>query len=270
MRGRVHEGGAPAEPPGKQARAGARPCLERIASGLGPRSLMPGATAIFAISLLVLAAAAFWPQYLSRHWSAVDLYTHAHAALGVVWLLCLVIQALLILRGYRAAHRLVGRCSLFIAPAFVLSGVLLTHFRFSRMSADMFAQEAFSLYLPLVVVTLFLLAYGLGLRWRRVPAVHGRFMASTALLLLDPVLSRVMFFHLPRLPYLPLYQTITFTLIAAASLLMLQSLPAAISGRIWYRNYVVGSVSALVLFFAIAHTKAWFAFALWFRALPLT
>jgi hypothetical protein len=62
------------------------------------------------------------------------------------------------------AHRLLGQASLVIASAFVLSSVLLAHFRFSRMSAELFARKAFTLYLPLAVALLFGLAFA---RWLR-------------------------------------------------------------------------------------------------------
>lgn len=231
---------------------------------------MPRYVALFALSLLLLASLAFWPMYLSRGWSAIDRYTHAHALLGSLWLLVLVIQPLLILRGHRSAHRISGRVFLFIALAFVVSGVLLTHFRVSRMPEEVFAREGLYIYLPLAVALLFAAACGLGLHWRRSAAVHARFMVTTALLLLDPVLGRIMFFYFPRLPSEDLYQGITFTLIAVVMALLARSLPISANGRTWYRNYCLGAMATLALFFVVPHTGAWLAFVLWFRALPLT
>ncbi|MEO8506201.1 MAG: hypothetical protein ABI593_01070 [Betaproteobacteria bacterium] len=231
---------------------------------------MPRTVALLALSLLLLASMAFWPMYLSRSWSAIDRYTHTHALLGSLWLLVLVIQPLLILRGCRNAHRISGRISLFIALAFVVSGVLLTHFRVSRMSEEVFAREGIYIYLPLAVAVLFAAACGLGFHWRRFAAVHARFMVTTALLLVDPVLSRIMFFYFPRLPSENLYQGITFTLIAVVMALLVGSLPRSANGRTWYRNYCLGASATLALFFAVAHTSAWLAVVLWFRALPLT
>ena len=208
--------------------------------------------ALLTLSLLMLAVVAFWPLYLSKSWSAIDRYTHAHALFGTLWLVVLIAQPLLILRGYRAAHRIAGRTSLFIAFAFVASGLLLTHYRVSRMSEATFAKEGIYIYLPLTVALLFAVACVLGFRWRRSTAVHARFMVSTALLLVDPVLARIMFFYLPPLPSESLYQGITFTLIAIAMVLMVRSLPPLAKGRNWYRNYCVGSMSVLALFFVSA------------------
>ena len=231
---------------------------------------MPRSVALFSFALLLLAPVAFWPMYLSKNWSAIDRYTHTHAVLGTLWLVILVVQPLLVIRGYRLAHRITGRASLFVALGFVVSGLLLTHFRVSRMTEAAFAKEGIYIYLPLAVAVLFAVACALGFRWRRSTAVHARFMVSTALLLLDPVLARIMFFHLPPLPSDDLYQAITFTLIAVAMTFLVRSLPAEVPGRAWYRNYCLGTVSILALFFVVPYTGGWLAFVNWFRALPLT
>jgi hypothetical protein len=112
-------------------------------------------------------------------------------------MLMLVVQPVLIIFGCRLAHRMAGRTSLVVAGGFVLSGLLLTHFRASRMTEAAFAKEGMYIYLPLAVAVLFAAACVLGFRWRKSAPVHARFMLSTALLLIDPVLARIMFFYLP-------------------------------------------------------------------------
>ena len=231
---------------------------------------MPKSVASSTLALLLLSAVAFWPMYLSKRWAAIDPYTHAHAALGTLWLLILCVQPLLILRGDKLAHRIMGRASLFVACGFVISGLLLTHFRVSRMTDSQFVKEGIHIYLALALGLLFAVACALGVRWRSSTPVHARFMVSTALLLLDPVLARLMFFYLPPLPSEHFYQGITFTLIAIAMVFLVKSLPAQVRGRTWYRNYCLGTVSILVLYFAIPYTSGWLAFVNWFRVLPLT
>jgi hypothetical protein len=231
---------------------------------------MPRSAAVFAFGLLLLAASAFWPLYLSKSWSAIDRYTHIHAVLGTLWMFSLVAQPMLIHHGYRLAHRMTGRTSLFVAFGFVISGLLLTHFRVSRMSEAAFAKEGIYIYLPIAVALLFAAACVLGYRWRRSAQVHARFMLSTALLLIDPVLARIMFFYLPPLPSDNLYQAITFTLVAAIMAVLVKSLPLHTPGRTCYRNYCLGTVTVLTLFFPVPYTAAWLAFVNWFRVLPLT
>jgi hypothetical protein len=231
---------------------------------------MPRSAALFTFVLLLLAVVAFWPMYLSKSWSSIDRYTHAHAALGTLWLVILILQPVLILLGYRRTHRMVGRTALFVAFGFVLSGLLLTHFRVSRMTEAAFAKDGVYIYLPLAVALLFAAACALGFRWRTSTQVHARFMLSTALLLVDPVLARIMSLYLPPLPSDDLYQGITFSLIAVAMFFLVKSLLPLVLGRTWFRSYCFGAVVTLALFFAVPHTNAWLSFVNWFRVLPLT
>lgn len=219
-------------------------------------------------ALLLLALAAFWPRYLGRPFRTVDGWTHLHAAFGLLWLLLLIVQPLLVQVRRVAWHRSLGRASWAVALAFAASGVLLAHARFSAMDEPTFQAEAPSLYLPLFSTACFLFAYLLGQRHRRIPPVHGRLMAATALLLIDPVLGRILFFHFPALPAPWVVQAITFGLTdtLAAGLLLSHRGP----GRAALRSLLLALVAAHLLWFTFAPTAPWSAFARWFRGLPLT
>ncbi len=145
----------------------------------GQRLPMPRFVASFTLALLLLAAVAFWPMYLSKRWAAIDLYTHAHAVLGTLWLLIICVQPLLILRGDKLTHRIMGRASLFVAFGFVISGLLLTHFRVSRMTEAVFMKEGIHIYLALALGLLFAVACALGVRWPGACAIHGVHSAPT-------------------------------------------------------------------------------------------
>jgi hypothetical protein len=220
--------------------------------------------------LLALALGAFWPMYLSKPFVALDRYTHAHAAIGLAWMLLLVAQPLAIRHGWRASHRVLGRVAVLVATAFVVSGVLLAHFRFAAMDEPTLLKEAFFLYLPLHTAVLFALAAGLGFRYRRATALHARFMGATALLLVDPVIVRLLVFYLPALPGQTTYQFITFGLADIAFVaLVLWFRPKAVDARpLWL--FFGAMLTAHALWFTLAQTPAWLAFARWFRALPLT
>ena len=100
------------------------------------------------------------------------------------------------------------------------------------MSEEAFAKEGIYAYLPLAVALLFAVACASGYRWRRSTAVHSRFMLTTALLLVDPVLARIMFFYMPPLPSEKLHQGITFTLIAVAMAFLVRSSPPTAKGAV--------------------------------------
>lgn len=223
-----------------------------------------------ALAMLLAAVAAFWPQYLSKLAAPIDGYTHLHAALGTAWILVLIAQPMAIRRGALGVHRRVGRISFLLAPAFVASGVLLAHHRFSRMNAQAFAQEAFTLYLPLLVAALFALAYGLALLQRKRRAVHSRLMACTLVLLIDPVLGRLMYFNLPPFPGLLWYQAITFAVMGVLVLGLLGSLPARTAGYWAVATFSAVALTGLALWFVVPPTAVWLQFATWFRGMPLT
>lgn len=230
---------------------------------------MPLRFAAAALALLALALVAFWPQYLAQPLATIDVYTHVHAALGTIWLALLIVQPLAIRAGARPLHRRLGRASFLLAPAFVISGLLLAHYRFANMASATFAQEGFSLYLPMMVGTMFAAAYALALAWRHQAAVHARFMACTALLLIDPVLSRILGFYAPPLPGWT-YQAATFALTVALMVALLRTLPPDRPGRSAFSKFVIASAAAMLAWFVVPHTEAWLAFADTFRRLPLT
>ena len=217
-----------------------------------------------------LVVAAFWPRYFSRPFAAVDAYTHFHALTGSLWLLLLIAQPLCIHYRRLALHRALGHCSYILAPMFVTAGVLLSHYRLASMSDETFAAEGYSHYLPFYGSMVFTAAYLLGLRYRRVPKVHGWFMFLTAVPLVDPVVGRVLFFYFFSLPEPWLYQAVTFTLATAAAGLLVFSYRGQSSPRRVLVAYFALLVALQLGWFSLALTAPWLYVVAWFHDLPLT
>ena len=217
-----------------------------------------------------LVVVAFWPLYLSRPFAAVDPYTHFHALTGSLGFVLLIAQPLSVRYRRLALHRALGRCSYALAPLFVLAGVLLSHHRLASMSDETFAAEGYSHYLPFYASVVFAAAYALGLRYRRVPQAHGRFMLLTAMPLVDPVIGRVLFFHFPTLPSLWLYQAVTFSLATVAAGLLAFSYRAQPAARRALVMYFTLLVVLELGWFTLALTSPWLHVVAWFRGLPLT
>ena len=230
---------------------------------------MPLWLALAALALLALAPLAFWPAYLSKL-SAADGYTHAHAALGTLWLLLLLVQPLLVRASRRSQHRMLGRAGVMVGAAFVVSGVLIAHRSVARMTVEQFSQEGRFVYLPLAMAAIFAAALSMAVQWRHAAPVHGRFMAATALALLDPLFARLLFVYAPPLPAEVLYQVPAFGLSLAVLLVMVLSLPSHAPGRPALLYFAAGVTAVLLGFFVIPNTGPWLSFATWFRELPLT
>lgn len=230
---------------------------------------MPSRAAAFALVLLVLAMPAFWPDYGSRP-GTVDRYTHAHAALGVTWLLALIAQPLLIRARRVRLHKAIGAPAVAVGVAFVVSSVLLTHHRAARMDAALFERAGHGFALPLIMAVIFAAALLLAVQWRRVMPMHARFMICTALALVDPLVARLLHFYGPPLPAGFLYQVPAFAIIVGVMVGMLQTLPPAYPGRRTFRHFTVVVAGLLALHFVAPWSAAWLEVMRWFRALPLT
>jgi hypothetical protein len=240
-----------------------------LATSLAGVSL-PMRFAVLSVALLLVATVGFWPSYLAKPWKDIDAYTHLHATFGTAWMIILIAQPLLIRSRKMAAHRLLGRLTILLAAAFVVTGILLAHARFSSMPPEVFAKEAPFLSLPLSMTALFAAAYVLALQWRQSPPVHARFMAATAVALIDPALARAIYFLFPPLPALWMYQAISFPVMAGILVAMLISLPSGTRGKVAFQWFAICTITMLALFFVVPGTEAWLAFAEWFRELPLT
>lgn len=219
--------------------------------------------------MLAVAPIAFWPAYLSKL-NLADAYTHVHAMLGTCWLLLLVVQPVLIKASLRSWHRLLGRIGVLVGAAFFVSGILIAHRSVARMSFEQFTREGRFVYLPLAMAAIFGIALLLAVQWRHSAAAHGRFMAATALPLLDPLIARLLFFYAPPLPAEVLYQVPAFALSIAIIVAMLVSLPVTSPARRSFQYFSAGVAAVLLGFFVIPHTATWHSFATWFRALPMT
>ncbi len=222
-----------------------------------------------AVALLVLAAVAFWPRYLSQV-EAASTITHLHAAAGTAWLILLASQPMLITARRPTLHRMLGRVGVLLGLAFAVLGVLLTHESLTRATPEQLPQQLQHVYLPLAMVALFTSSLLLAVRWRHRMELHGRYMAATSLALLDPVLARLLFAHGPALPFDFLYQVPAFTLVMGALLLMVRSLSLGSAERAGLARYAVAVAILLAGFYVMPPTAGWQRTMLWFRDVPLT
>jgi hypothetical protein len=138
------------------------------------------------------------------------------------------------------------------------------------MDAATFTRRAPSLYLPLSMLVVLGFAYSLGIVYRRSPAVHARLMTCTALTLVEPIVSRILFFYLPRLPDPRDHQAVSYGLTDAILLVQLARERGQARARWPLPLMLAVFVTAQVLWFTAAGSSDWVRFATWFRELPPT
>jgi hypothetical protein len=222
------------------------------------------------IGLSGAALFAFWPMYLSKLPLGGDRYTHLHAILMTIWLGLLIVQPYLIRTGRRRLHRALGAASYLLVPLILVASTQLTHFRARAMDEAVFRAEGRFFYLPLAMVTVFAIAWGLAMLWRRTPALHARYMVCTGLTLIDPVVARIAFFYFPPLASPLHYQLLGFGLTDLVLLALIVKERGQRQGRAAFPLMLAIFATVHVLWFTAAQTPGWWAFVRWFRELPLT
>jgi hypothetical protein len=130
----------------------------------------------------------------------------------------------------------------------------------------MLALQQTILYLGLSASVLFVVVWGLGIRYRRDTALHARYMVGTALTLVDPSLVRVMIFWMPDVPP-PLYQWITYGLVYAILALLIALDRKSRRGRSAFVVLLVLFAATHASIMLVPGTATWQRFAMWYAGL---
>lgn len=214
--------------------------------------------------LLGVAVFGFWKPYFGRLGAAQAL-THLHAAAMLAWIGMLIAQPLLMRAQERVWHRRLGKASYVVLPLIAVTALILAQTRIEASPPQALPFQQTILYLGLSGTVMLLAVWGLGIRHRRDPVLHARYMAGTALTLIDPVLARILIFWTPSVPP-PLYVWISYGVIYAV-LGLLIARDRVPRGR---RAFVIllGMFVALhVSILTVPGTAAWQRFSLWYAAL---
>ena len=145
--------------------------------------------AFLTLLFVVLPIWAFWDTYWFRESREYVTVEHFHAAPSILWCLFITIQAYLIRAGKLTMHRQLGRLSYVLAPALVITtGAIswgsVTYSDLTDGSLYMLAVRAF-------LLSSFVIFFSLAMLNRKEPQLHARWIACSALVLIDPVLNRI-------------------------------------------------------------------------------
>jgi hypothetical protein len=191
----------------------------------------------------------FYPSYFARL-SETDGVHHFHGVTATAWLCWLIAQAWLIRRGQVSGHKVLGWLSLVVAPAFVVSGVLLI--RIQTFADDPFSA-AFGVPLAFIdgtTIGYFAVAYAAAIYYRKNVQLHARFLASTAVLVMPPAISRALGNFVPAIQSFPTALYLAYAISEAAVLLLL------------FDDYRRGSIRAPYAILAILMVMQPFGFQL--------
>ena len=217
------------------------------------------------VLLLGVAVVGFWKPYFSQLGAAQGM-AHLHAASMLVWIGMLVAQPLLIRSRQLAWHRRIGKASYVVVPLIVVSALALAQLRISHAPTEMLPVQQFILFLGVSMAAVFAVVWTLGILYRGEPALHARYMAGTALTLIDPSMVRVLIFWVPSVPP-QFYQLITFGTVYAILSLLIALDRRSVRGRsaLWVLLGLFVTLHALIM--TVPATQAWQRFAVWYASL---
>jgi len=144
---------------------------------------------------LVIVLVGFSKTYFNNP-GEFSFYHHLHGISATLWMIMLIIQPYLALKGKLKTHRLIGRFSLVLVPLIIIGGIIMMKMMIQGQAN----------YPPNIVYTLafidactlvgFAVLYFLALYFRKNLMLHSRFMVSTIFGPLVPALSRLFLFIL--------------------------------------------------------------------------
>ncbi|TZF91523.1 hypothetical protein [Cognatilysobacter lacus] len=215
--------------------------------------------AFYYLLATVGAVAAFVPSYFSRL-QENDAVRHAHGIVGFAWMLLLVTQAFLMRSRKVALHRRLGKAAYVLAPAFVISGLLIV--RAMASGATGFEQHfgARLAWVDLLSVSTFGTCVYMAIRDRRQVQLHARWMTCTALLLLPPVFVRLE----QALPFIHSFEqamNVAFGLTELIIVLLLVGDFRQGQRRLPYRALLAVTAAQQVGFVMLDGVPGWAAFA---------
>jgi hypothetical protein len=124
----------------------------------------------------------------------VDAYTHIHATIASLWITLLITQPLLIRAKNFRLHRFFGKISYLVFIALILS--------FIPQMIKEYGKGLFPLNASFDIALL-MLFYFLAIKYKKVVAIHMRYMIAIALIFVGPTLGRIIFFLLELKPLGP-------------------------------------------------------------------
>ena len=175
------------------------------------------------LGLLALTLVGFWQSYFSKLDSVGHFTHHFHGIAMLLWVILLIVQSWLIRNGERSRHRLFGKLSFAVAPAVLVSGVLVVFYSQGTAKEPLAAGAQSIMWFGLFSAGLYALLYAMAIKHRKNVQLHARYMVATALVFIVPGLSRTVFNYLAPLGiWVPTFYMVTWVPFLIGIRLMLQ------------------------------------------------
>ncbi|HEX5073878.1 MAG TPA: hypothetical protein VFW03_11755 [Gemmatimonadaceae bacterium] len=212
--------------------------------------------AAFAVVML-----GFWPTFYQPLTSGTTL-RNVHGVTSTLWYLALVVQPWLVTNGYVRWHRGVAVAVIALLPIVTVTALMNTRVMLTRGALPPIARPLIA-YLDVTLVALFVALFLLGLRNRKTPAAHKRYMVSTSLIGFPPAITRFVARQFGLNPFL----AINISLVVVELLLITLIVVDWRMGerRRWaYPIALATHVTVQLFMTSIPASAPWLAFCRWF------
>lgn len=180
-----------------------------------------------------------------------------HGIFTLGWFVLFTYQASLVSLGNIKRHMTLGKASVVLAIAIVITGLLMMQDAFDRGSngGTPFTQDHFIL-LPFMDVVLFVIFYSLAFINRHKADTHKHYMLLTGIVIMDPAVARVAM----TIGFMPLGMVFHFGLLAAVALYDRKTYGSIHTAT---KVGLFGLVSLYGTIFLVGPTQEWAKFVHW-------
>jgi hypothetical protein len=173
----------------------------------------------FLLAMAVIIAG-FVPSFFTKL-PTTDAWHHLHGMTATAWLTLLVVQPLLYSRGNMQLHRKLGKISFLLVPMLTVGGIKMIQLMIQGREHYP-PLEAFRLsFIDVVSLLSFISFFVLAIRHVRHTALHARYLAATAVLLVSPGLTRLLFHTVPAINTFSIGLNVCFAIMDIAVILLL-------------------------------------------------
>jgi hypothetical protein len=149
----------------------------------------------FFVGTSIIIFAGFYKRYfaLAPDFPGLKNIHHFHALALILWVALLVVQPFLIVKKKIALHRLLGRCSYFLAPIVFISLLLVYHNQYLQVGANgaSRAEQLAFVFSPATDAIPFIIFYVLAIINKKNTAKHLRYMVASGLIVSGPGFGRI-------------------------------------------------------------------------------
>jgi hypothetical protein len=221
----------------------------------------------YMLAAFAVVVLGFWPTFFRPMSGGTTLRT-VHGVTSSLWYAALVLQPWLVTHGYVRWHRRVAVLVIALLPVLCVSALMTTRVMLTTSALPPFIRPLIT-WLDVAATVLFVAMFLLGLRNRRTPAAHKRYMASTALPGFLPAITRFVARMFPTMHPLAAINVSFYVVELVLVALIVNDWRSGERRRWAYPISLASYLGIQLAMTSLPATAWWLAFCRWFAAAPV-